>query len=181
MILNKATVNEIKEKSGLLLEQAKDYTLLASQIMERTGRGIGITTLKRLLGHVNDDRRTNKYTLNTLAIFLGYSTWEEYSNVCNIDSEWSYTDKAVYVKDLEEGTHLRVKYLNRTIEFVVVNLEQSKVLKVETVLNSSLRKGDLLYIYSLKVGAILEAQKVVRNDSVGNYKTHGEITSIEFL
>ena len=95
MILNKATVNEIKEKSGLLLEQAKDYTLLASKIMDRTGRGIGITTLKRLLGHVNDDRKTNQYTLNTLAIFLGYSSWEEYSNLHNIDSEWSFIDKTI--------------------------------------------------------------------------------------
>lgn len=49
MILNEEIIKQIKAKSGLLLDQAKDISVLADKIFADTGRNIGVTTLKRLL------------------------------------------------------------------------------------------------------------------------------------
>ena len=54
MILNEEIIKQIKDKSGLLLDQAKDISVLADKIFADTGRNIGVTTLKRLFGTIND-------------------------------------------------------------------------------------------------------------------------------
>ena len=78
MILNNILIDDIKSKSGLLFNQAKDFEVLAKLILEITQCSIGITTLKRLFGYINDDHRTNSYALNIIALYLGYSTWDAY-------------------------------------------------------------------------------------------------------
>ena len=52
-------------------------------------------------------------------------------------------------------------------------------LKVVSCENSSLHVNDLLLVYRIRKGEMLEAEKVIRGESIGNYKTHGEILNIE--
>ncbi|MCD8313521.1 MAG: hypothetical protein LUC24_05110, partial [Bacteroidales bacterium] len=85
MIFSIDIIKDLSEKSNLRLERVKDLELLAGDIFEVTGRNIGITTLKRLLGIIKDDRRTNAFTLNTIALYLGYESWEEYTGTKNLD------------------------------------------------------------------------------------------------
>lgn len=54
MILSNIVIDDIKSKSGLLFDQAKDFEMLAKLILEVTQRSIGITTLKRLLGSIRN-------------------------------------------------------------------------------------------------------------------------------
>lgn len=86
MILSNIVIDDIKSKSGLLFDQAKDFKVLTKLILKITQHSIGITTLERLLGYINDDHRTNSYTLNTIALYFGYSTWNAYllSSVNNL-------------------------------------------------------------------------------------------------
>lgn len=72
------------------------------------------------MGYINDERKTNEYTLNTLALFLGFSTWASFKNSNNIDSEWNFVDDAVYIKSLDEGSLITIKYLDRVVDFTVV-------------------------------------------------------------
>ena len=65
MILNTVTINRIKELSHLDFEQAKDFENLSHIITNATGRSVGVTTLKRLMGYIHDERRINEYTLNS--------------------------------------------------------------------------------------------------------------------
>ena len=68
MILNNQILDRLKEKANLSFDKAKDFTILSSSIFEETKRSIGVTTIKRLLGYIDDNRKTNAYTLNTIAI-----------------------------------------------------------------------------------------------------------------
>lgn len=179
MILNNAIIEDVKEKSGLLFDKAGDYGILSSLIFNETGRSIGITTLKRLFYYIKDDRRASEYTMNTIALYVGYKSWEEYSASKNLDSEWDFDDETIYVHALEEGTKISIQYLDRKVCFTVVNHEGENHLKVVSTENSSLIVGDLLFVYRIRKGDILEAEKVIRGNMVGNYKTHGEIVSIE--
>lgn len=179
MILNNAIIEDVKEKSGLLFDKAGDFGILSSLIFKATGRSIGITTLKRLFYYINDDRKASEYTMNTIALYVGYKSWDEYSASKNLDSEWGFADETIYVHALEEGTNISIQYLDRKVNFTVVNHEGENHLKVVSCENSSLKDGDLLFVYRIRKGEILEAEKVIRGNMIGNYKTHGEVMSIE--
>lgn len=130
------------------------------------------------MGYINDERKTNEYTLNTLALFLGFSTWASFKNSNNIDSEWNFVDDAVYIKSLDEGSLITIKYLDRVVDFTVVLVNNDKVLKVKKALNSSLDVDDILFIESINKGESLVASKIIRGDNIGNYKTNGSISEI---
>ena len=51
MILSNIVIDDLKDKSGLLFDQAKDFDMLAKLILDVTQRSIGVTTLKRLMGY----------------------------------------------------------------------------------------------------------------------------------
>lgn len=179
MILTDAIIDDIKRKSGLMFDKAVDYSLLSSYIHKETGRTIGVTTLKRLFNYINDDRKTSEYTLNTIALYMGYKSWDNYSSSKMLDSEWGYIDETVYISALELGTKMTIQYLNRIVHFEVCAIGGQNVLKVTSTQNSSLREGDVLFVYKVKRGDILEATKVLRGTIVGNYRTNGEIKVIE--
>ena len=88
-------------------------------VFKETGRTIGVTTLKRLFNYIDDDRKASDYTLNTIALYLGYGDWEKLVHHINIDSIWGYEDETIYVHSLEIGTHIDVTYLDRKVSFVL--------------------------------------------------------------
>lgn len=179
MILNEEIIRQIKTKSGLLFEQAKDVNVLAGKIFSETGRNIGVTTLKRLLGTINDSRKTNEYTLNTIALYLGYATWQKYTEANSIDSVWGFSeDETYYIQELAIGSNVCVEYLNRKVSFIVIQRDGINVLDVVSVENSSLQKGDILYVHKISVGSILQADKIIRGENIGNYKTNGEVFEV---
>lgn len=180
MILSEKTIQEIKEKTGMKYDRAKDFSVLAEDIFIKTGRSIGITTLKRLFGTIEDQRDAIGYTMNTIAIYLGYPSWKAYMGQDTFDSEWGFDDDSFYIHLLDPGDQLSVEYLNRKVGFTVIDHDGRKVLRVDSNHNSSLMPGDIICVYLLRVGSIIEAEKVIRGNSIGNYRTKGEVTKIEY-
>ena len=66
MVFNSQIIEKLKEKSELSFDKSKDFESLCDKIFQQTGRTIGLTTIKRLMGYISDDRHTNVYTLNTV-------------------------------------------------------------------------------------------------------------------
>ena len=130
MVFNYQIIEMLKEKSGLTFDKTKDFELLCESIFEETDRTIGVTTMKRLLGYISDERNTNEYTLNTISIYLGYHSWGELSGMLRIDSDWNYEEGAYYINELKEGTKITVRYLNREVTFKVEKYNNIKALKV---------------------------------------------------
>lgn len=60
-------------------------------------------------------------------------------------------------------------------------IEERNALKVISSVNSSLRAMDVLFVYRIKKGCVLEAEKVLRGLDIGNYRTNGEIKAIEII
>lgn len=179
MVFSEDIIKDISNKSGLLFDRAGDFESLSSSIYKETGRTIGITTLKRLFNYIQDDRKASEYTLNTISIYLGFDNWESYLKTKNIDSEWCFCSDSVYPQELTIDDIVEIKYLNRIIEFRVVEFEGGKALKVYKAVNSSLLIDDIVIVHHLKVGEKLIADKVYRKGLLGNYKTNGELSSVE--
>ena len=71
MRLSKVTIDEIKQKSGLDFEMVKDYATFGEMIYETTGRRLGVTTLKRLFGNIEDERHPQYFSHVPRLQFLG--------------------------------------------------------------------------------------------------------------
>jgi hypothetical protein len=74
------------------LNKAKDYDALCKDIFSTTNRTIGVNTIKRLMGYIVDDRNTNLYTLNTIAIYLDFENWETLCQSLQVDSSRNFED-----------------------------------------------------------------------------------------
>lgn len=179
MILSNKIIEDIKNESGLLFDKAGDFAILSSAIYSKTKRNIGVTTLKRLFCYINDNRKASDYTLNTIALYMGFSSWEEYSSARKIESEWGFEDESIYIQALDPGTQITIQYLDRKVCFIVKVVDNVNVLEVVSVENGSLQKGDILHVHIIRKGAILEAESVMRGTNRGNYRTTGEIKRIE--
>ena len=181
MFLPDITIDQLKEATGLLFDKASDFQSLADMISEKTSCRLGVTTLKRLTGYISDDRSTNRSTLNILANFLGFPSWERYWATVNLDSSWDDTDGAVWIEDLPLGTIIELAYLNRIVVFETICFENKAALKVIRAFNSSLMKDDIAIIYKIGRGERLEASKVYRQELLGSYHTNGEVKKISII
>lgn len=111
-------------------------------------------------------------------MYLNYKSWEELCLAKRIDSDWDFEDDAIYIQSLEVGDEIEVTYLDRKVSFVVSVIDGTKVLSVKSVENSSLRPGDILYVYKIQQDDVIQAEKAIRGNKTGNYKTNGEVTHI---
>ena len=57
----------------------QEFEELSFLIHERTGRAISATTLKRIWGRITYRSKPSRYSLDTLALFLAYSSWDDFS------------------------------------------------------------------------------------------------------
>lgn len=178
MIFSNTTIEQLREKSGLTFDKASDFSSLAALIVNDTKHTIGVTTLKRLFGYIEDARETNQSTLNIIAQYLGYKSWEVYANSFRIDSDWNDDNGIIWIENLMLGTKIEVAYLNRCVCFEVVKHDGFKAVKVTSASNSSLKIGDIAFIDRLRKGECLEARKVIRGTVLGSYKTNGELKRI---
>ena len=70
---------EIEKKLGKPIEYSRDCKVLSESIFEHTGRAISPTTLKRVFGLTSAKVKASRYTLDSLAVFVGYKDWDSVS------------------------------------------------------------------------------------------------------
>lgn len=177
-VLSGLIINDIKIKSGLSFEMAKDYDTLANLILQRTGRSIGVNTLKRLMGRISDAREATLFVLNTIAIYLGADSWEAYNRGLDKESVIGFVDDSVIVRNLACGQTVMVRYLDREVVFEVVDASGVKALKVLSVQNGSLMEGDVAFVHKIAKGLPLEADMVIRGGDKWNYKTRADVAEV---
>ena len=66
----------LKQKSGRDFRLSGDCEYLAFDIESVTGEHIGVNTLKRLLGFIDDEREPRISTLDVIARYLGFENWD---------------------------------------------------------------------------------------------------------
>lgn len=82
---------DIQIKTGKEVLHGKDWLELADQISNETQRHISVSTLKRFFGIIQSPFNPSKYTLETLARFMGFEDWHDYQNYYD-DSEFINPD-----------------------------------------------------------------------------------------
>lgn len=182
MILSFNILEQLKRKSGLSLTTPNDIEALALDIQTVTGERLGINTLKRLTGFIGDEREPRLTTLQIIAQYLGYATWEQAMDMDGCEnSDFDTTPEELRSCDLTTGTMVEVRYLpDRRVLFQYQGDNWFVVLESE---NSKLHAGDKAAITILIQDYPLVATDVIREgNNLGSFtagKSQGIIFTLE--
>lgn len=155
-------IEMLKRKSGNDLRSASSCEYLALDIESKTGSRIGATTLKRLLGFVDDDRKAYRSTLDIIAAYLGFRDWPSLSAVDDAgNSGFDSIVREVRSDSLAVGEFVRVAYLpDRNVLFRHLGAGRYRVVESR---NSKLQPLDEVCVQSFVLGYPLLVSHVWRN------------------
>lgn len=183
MKLNKLQLERLSEKIGEDVTTPYGAFLLAEDMGKKTGIRIGLNTIKRLVGVIPSDSTPRLTTLNLIANYLGYPTWDLLQEDTNMEgSGFGKKDIFIEMSDLEEGTMVEICWKpDRRILIHHDGNGQYEVIKSE---KSKLLPGDLLSLSQLAIGFPFIADKVFRNEKpLGCYRAADGvgITRLHFI
>lgn len=172
-------IDLLKQKSKKDFRLSGDCEYLALDIESVTGEHIGVNTLKRLLGFIDDEREPRPSTLDIIARYLDFENWDLLK--CFDDksnSSFSAAEDEIRVGDLSNGQHIQISYLpDRLIELEYCGDEQFLVKKSQ---NSKLQIDDKLTISHIVKGYPLLVSHVWRDRAdLGSFRA-GKAQGISF-
>lgn len=164
MVLPEHIFKLIEKHSGRAVTRSTDCEFIALDIESVTGEHIGVNTIKRLLGFIDDERQPRKTTLDIIARYLGCNTWEEMMG--REDSLMSSAfvpgkRKEVMVRDLEVGKRVRISY--RPNRVITIEYQGDYHFTVIESINSKLQAGDVLTLTHIIHQYPLLVSEVVRS------------------
>lgn len=168
---------------GTPVRYPSDCERLSLDIQSKLNEVIGVTTLKRLFGFVNDVKSPRSSTLDILARYAGYPSYEEMARTVCPKGDSAY-EKApdIDVTDLRVGTIIVFRYLpDRKVMVKYLGDLRFRVLES---FGSSLHPEDIIVTSYFCWQQPLKIDLVQRGDrNLGRYvagKVSG-LTSIEVL
>ena len=161
------------------LRTSSDCEFLVLDIESKTGEHIGLNTMKRLLGFIDDEREPRQTTLDVIASYLGYDSWETLKVFDDrSNSSFETSGNEVRTTDLHAGQRIEVKYLPDR-RYVLQYMGDRHFL-VQTSENSKLQVGDTLTVTHFVEGYPLLIESVDRDgQSLGAF-TAGKVQGIRF-
>ena len=169
----------LKQKSGRDFRLSGDCEYLALDIESVTGEHIGVNTLKRLLGFIDDEREPRISTLDVIARYLGFENWDVLSVYDDrSNSSFESSNEEIRVGELSVGQGILISYLpDRQIEIRYLGSNRFRVLRS---INSKLRIGDEITLTHIVQGYPLLVSEVIRvGESLGSF-TAGKAQGIRF-
>jgi len=181
IMISSVIKEKIEVRFGQAVRYSKDCEALALDISGNTSHTVSGSTIKRLLGFVKGIQEPRLYTLDAIAEYLGYSSFDDlikefdnstYSEFLKIED--------LSTQDLVENELIKFTYQpNREI---TVKYLTDNTFEIVDVLNSKLEQGDYILFNQIVLSHPLFIKDVIRKKtSLGQYvagKISG-ITSIE--
>lgn len=150
MNIDEAKQTELRKKieamSGIEPKTPRHFESLAALIFTRTKQKLSSTTLKRLWGYIEkeNDSRIRVSTLDILAQFVGYTSWDAFCDVNANDEGSSFlTTRELRVSNI--AVHTIIRLLWEPDRCVSVRYEGSDLFTVIESVNSKLTAGDTFH------------------------------------
>lgn len=184
MKLSKEIINKILNKAGLTMGTPALGSRLSEIIQAETGERLGVNTVKRLIGIYEDGSNPRRFTLEVVARYLGYNTYEELiKNTENGDSAFlSDFSGDIVSADLKPGALVTITY--RPDRMIMLRHEEGDLYIVVRSENSKLLKGDLCTVAHIRSGLPFYVTDVIRNgQKLGHYIAgeDGGVTIVEVM
>lgn len=183
-MLKKVFLNKIEERYGSKVVYNCDCEALSEHIFHTTRERISVATLKRLFGLVTLSVEPRKSTLDILAKYIGYPSYDvmvaEEDNSIQI-SEFAAINE-ISSADLAVGTILQISY-DPGRRIVMTYLGEDYFV-VNKSFKSKLNQGDKVRITHLAVGFPILFSNVIRDGAnLGSYQAAkiGGLSTLEVL
>ena len=153
---------EVERVVGHELREARDFEELGLLLLKGTRERLSPTTLKRFWGYLkNESVQTRPHTLDVLARFVGYKTYDDFcENACDLAEPQSgiTATERVSANELRWGQKLVIRWLpDRRIvvkhqgdgHFVVLEAEHTKLNVGDTFVCHLMLQNEPLYLDQL--------------------------------
>ncbi len=148
---------DVEDKFGARPHTPADHNELILAIQKETKESLGLSTIQRLWGYVNNVDRPRNRTLNILSRYVGCNDWDEYLEVLEEKAQSNtkhILDGAIRAKDLGIGRLVGVqigfiRYVFRylgNMRFEVVEAKHSMLKPGDTFITTFFMEGRPLYM-----------------------------------
>lgn len=150
---------DIEKALACQMQTPRDFDYLSKRIYARLHVMLSPTTLKRFWGYLDDGGKPRISTLNILARFLGYHSWEEYHQNAMLPMEQQsdpiMSRRLSVTQELVKGDRVRLSWLPGRIcdieclggiNFQVVASENTRLHPGDTFQCSLIVEGEPLYL-----------------------------------
>lgn len=180
MKIDPGIVRLLEQKSKLDLSISRNCEALAKLISAETTHSLSRNTMKRILGFINDGHEPMAYTLDAIARYIGYYSWQELTSFIEKENScWNVNVRQLCPSDLSLGEIIRIQY--RPNASLALKYQGESVFQVEESQNSPLNPGDLLILKCITDGFPLIASQVIREGHQLGSFIAGRETGIQLL
>lgn len=136
---------QIENKFGKSIRYHSDCEGLSIEIEKSTRQKISLNTLKRLFGFIDGVTEPRLYTLDTIALFLGFSNWDVYLLSLDQSGNSGFNSlNEISIDSLQLSDVIQFNYEpDREVKVVYESTNHFKVIFAN---NSKLKVNDLLEI-----------------------------------
>ena len=171
--------NDLELRFSRPVKTPADFAALSEEIQQSTKQNISISTLKRLWGYVKSKPSHRIDTLNLLAIYLGYGSWQDYARNKAIESDFLLNDQ-VLTQNLNPNDMVEFRWKPDRCCKVVCQTDGT--FRVTQATNCKLKVGDTFETLGFFDGQPLNITNLTHDDKTGlTYvcgRTHG-LTSVK--
>lgn len=157
-------------------------TMMAHDMSSCLNASISPNTLKRAFGIIHSSSATSKYTLNLIARYVGYTSWENFINEEPSKTSTFNNINILSLDTIATGQSVRFSYPpNRVVTMKCV--EHQKFCVIQS-LNSKLIEGDIVIAGQIIARHPFHIMSIIRNNTnLGSFTAgiHEGIESIEIL
>ena len=182
----KTLVEITNHNLGYIPSTPTEFNDLSRQIETKTGRSISLSSIKRIWGYVSYEGFPSLNTLNNLAIYNGFKSWESFLTSKTFtrltDDSGFFEESAVNPVDLKPGDRIQLKWgKEKSCEIECILPMRFRVRKAH---NIKLEPGDVFTLHTLCIGHPIYISDIVRGETllpayIGAKK--GGLTSIAHL
>jgi len=140
-MLSQVIKEKIEEKAGQRIRYSRDCEALADKILSSCKCSISSSTLQRLFGFVKSKKQPRTYTLDILAAYLDYGTWDELLLSLNNKAAVEKEIKELKPTALKSGQKFALNYQPDT-EITIEYFGKYRF-KVLSAKNSRLKPGEV--------------------------------------
>ncbi len=179
-MLSPVIKQQIEQRLGKPVRYHSDCEHLSIDIENITKQKVSINTLKRLFGFINGVSEPRLYTLDTIAIYLGFSNWDIYLLSLDKSGNSGFNSlNEINISTLAISSKVQFNYEpDREVQVVY---QGNSLFKVEACRNSKLQINDMLEISHFILNYPLIISKVTRGGKDFGRFTAGRVGGLSML
>jgi len=179
-MLSPVIKEHIEKKLGKSIRYHSDLEFLCIEIEKSTKQKISLNTLKRLFGFITGVSEPRLYTLDTIAIYLGFTNWDVYLLSLDQSGNSGFNSlQEIKIESLPVSSIVEFGYEPDRI--VQIRYEGDNKFKVVSSKNSKLLENDLLELTHFVLNYPLIILNVIRMGKDMGRFTAGKVGGLTVL